>query len=140
MTYHFGTGLQAAVYRALMSDPVLQTLVGAAIHDAPLDLGTGIDAPSEYVTLGEETVLPNDTKTSTGSIHDFEIVVNSARDGFDTIKRISAAICDRLVDGDLALENGRIVGLRFRSARATRGAAPVKRRIALRFRAVIDQD
>ena len=107
MTYHFGTGLQGAVFRALTSDPLLQSLVGAAIHDAPLDLGAGIDAPTDYVTLGEETVLPNDTKTSTGSIHDFEIVVNSARDGFDTVKRIAAAICDRLIDNDLALESGR---------------------------------
>lgn len=140
MSYSFGTGLQAAIYQALTANPLLQSLVGAAIHDAPLDFGTGTDVPSEYVTLGEETVRANDTKTSSGAIHDFEIVVNSARDGFDTVKRIAAVICETLVDRDLVLERGRVVGLRFRSARATRGAAPVKRRIALRFRAVIDQD
>lgn len=140
MSYQFATGLQAAIYAALTSNPVLTGLVGAAIHDAPLDFGSGTDVPPDYVMFGEESVRPNDTQTSSGAIHDFEIVVNSARDGFDTAKRIAAVICDTLVDRDLALEHGRVVGLRFRSARATRAAAPVKRRIALRFRAVVDQD
>ena len=41
---------------------------------------------------------------------------------------------------DLDVEAGRVVALRFLSARAERGRAPEKRRVTLRFRAVVDED
>ena len=83
---------------------------------------------------------PNDTKTSVGAIHDFTVTVHSGRDGFDTAKRIAAAVCACLIDAPMALESGRLVALRFVRAAAERGPAPEKRRVALRFRAVVDQD
>jgi hypothetical protein len=133
MSFAFSAGLQAAVYQRLAGDA---GLAGTAILDAPLEGG----AATDYVTLGEETVRANDTKTSRGAVHDFAVTVHSGRDGFDTAKRIAAAVCASLVDAPLALAEGRLVAMRFLRAAATRGPAPEKRRIALRFRAVVDQD
>ncbi len=138
MSYELAASLQRAVYGRLAGDPELAALVGTAIHDAPRELlGNGA---ADYVTLGEESVRPNDTKTSRGAIHDFNIVVHSARDGFDTVKRIAGAVCASLMATPLELDAGRLVALRFLLAKADRGPAPEKRRVALRFRAVVDQD
>ena len=132
---YFSAGLQAAVYQRLVGDAALSALV-TAIHDAPI----GVAPDADYVTLGEETVRANDTKTSLGALHDFTVTVHSARDGFETAKRIAAAVCACLVDAPLALEAGRLVALRFLRAGAERGPAPGKRKVTLRFRAVVDQD
>lgn len=137
MSYLFGAGLQARIYERLSADATLAGLVGGAIHDAPLEPGP--DGPArDYVTLGEEMVRANDTKTSTGAIHDFTVTVHSARDGFETAKRIAAAVCASLVDAPLALDAGRLVALRFLRAGAERGPGPQKRKISMRFRAVVD--
>jgi hypothetical protein len=135
MSYAFSAALQAAVYQRLAGDA---GLAGTAVLDAPLEAA----APSaaDYVTLGEESARAWDTKTSAGAVHDFGVTVHSARDGFDAAKRIAAAVCASLVDAPLALATGRLVSLRFLRAVAERGPAPEKRRIALRFRAVVDQD
>lgn len=137
MSYAYSAGLQSAVYARLTSDPSLSALIGDAVFDAPLEAAPK-SAISEYVTLGEERVRENGTKTSDGAVHDFQVIVQSARDGFDGAKRIAAAVCDALIEAPLSLQRGRLVDLRFVSARAERGPAPVKRRIALRFRAMID--
>lgn len=139
MSYEFAAALQAAVYGRLASDPEVAGLVGAAIHDAPLSVGAEA-ATGEYLTLGEERARPNDTKTSRGAVHDFTIAIHSGGDGFDRVKRIAGAVCAALIDAPLALDAGRLVALRFLEARAERGRAPEKRRVALRFRAVVDQD
>ncbi len=139
MSYEFSASLQAAVHGRLAGDPALAALVGARIHDAPLDLTAGDTAP-DYVTLGEESVRANGTKTSRGAVHDFTVTVHSGRDGFDTVKRVAGAICASLLGAPLELAAGRVVGLRFLQARADRGPAPEKRRVALRFRAVVDGD
>jgi hypothetical protein len=137
VSYLFSPDLQAAVYQSLADDPTLAGLVGAAIYDGPPE---GVLDPdvAEYVTLGEERVRDGGSKTSLGSVHDFEVTVFSSADGFDRAKRIAAAICANLVDTAFDLDGARVVGLRFLRARAERGASPVKRKIALRFRAVID--
>ena len=137
MSYLFAAGLQAKVYERLAGDAALAELVGTAIHDAPLKPGPE-GAARDYVTLGEETVRANDTKTSTGALHDFTVTVHSARDGFDTAKRIAAAVCASLVDAPLVLDPGRLVALRFLRAGAERGPSPEKRKISMRFRAVVD--
>lgn len=137
MSYLFGAGLQARIYERLAGDPAVVGLVGTAIHDGPLKPGPE-GAPCDYVTLGEETVRSNDTKTSVGSVHDFTVTVHSARDGFDRAKRIAAAICACLVDAPLAIEAGHLVALRFLRAGAERGPGPEKRKISMRFRAVLD--
>ena len=131
--------LQAAVWRRLSEDPVISGLVATAIYDGPPD-GAPNALPDDYVTLGEETARPNNTKTSLGAVHDFEVVVHSRREGFDSAKRIAGAICAALVDAPLTVEGGVLVGLRFLRAKATRGPAPEKRQVTLRFRAVLDQN
>lgn len=137
MSYLFGAGLQARIYERLVSDATLAGLVGTSIHDGMLKPGPD-GAARDYVILGDETVRANDTKTSVGAIHDFTVTVHSARDGFDTAKRIAAAICACLVDAPLPVEAGRLVALRFLRAGAERGPAPEKRKISMRFRAVLD--
>jgi hypothetical protein len=136
VSYEFSAGLQAAVFQRLVGDVALAGLVGGAVFDAPLSVAPDAD----YVTLGEESVRANDTKTSVGAVHDFTVTVHSARDGFEAAKRIAAAVCGCLVDAPLALEAGRLVALRFLRAGAERGPAPEKRKVTLRFRAVVDQD
>lgn len=136
MSYEFAAGLQAAVYGRLAGDAAVAALV-SGIHDAPLERGP---ITEDYVTLGEESVRPNDTKTSRGAIHEFEVAVHSVREGFDRAKRIAGAICASLTGAPLSLQSGRVVALRFLSARAERAKAPEKRRVTLRFRATLDQD
>ena len=138
MSLAFSAGLQARVYERLVGDAGLASLVGGAIYDAPLVPAT--ETAPDFVTLGEETVRANDTKTSVGAIHDFTVTVHSERDGFDAAKRIAAAVCACLVDAPLALEAGRLVALRFLRAGAERGPAPEKRKVTLRFRAVVDHE
>lgn len=137
MSYAFASGLQARVFARLAGDAALAGLVGGAVYDAPPAL---TPAETEYVTLGEESVRDFGTKTSDGAIHDFTVTAHSARDGFDGVKRVAEAVCAALVDAPLALGAGRLVALRFLRASAERGRAPVKRRVVLRFRAVVDQD
>jgi hypothetical protein len=138
VSYELSSALQAAVYRRLVADPALAALVGGAVHDAPPD---GPGAPGgDYVLLGEESVRPWDTKTSRGAAHDFAVTVHSARQGFDAAKRIAGAVCACLVDAPLEIAGGRLVALRFLQARAERGPAPERRRVALRFRAILDLD
>ncbi len=139
MSCAFSFGLQRAVYDRLAGDLELTALVGGAIHDAPPEVPVA-DRPADYVTLGEETVRPFGTKTSLGAIHDFDVNVHSSRDGFERAKAIASAVCGALVDAPIGVEGGRLVALRFLRARADRGPAPERRRIALRFRAVVDED
>ena len=133
----FSAGLQAGVFGRLTGDATLAALTGGAIYDAPPALAP---ADTEYVLLGEETVRANGTKTSEGALHDFTVTVVSGRDGFDGAKQVAAAVCAALVDAPLTLEAGRLVALRFLRAGAERGPAPAKRKVTLRFRAVVDQD
>jgi Protein of unknown function (DUF3168) len=137
VSYALASSLQARVYARLAGDAALSALVGEAIYDAPPAL---TPAETEYVTLGEESVRDFGTKTSDGAIHDFAVTVHSGRDGFDTVKRAAEAVCAALVDAPLALDAGRLVALRFLRASAERGRAPAKRRVVLRFRAVVDED
>ena len=106
MSYLLAAGLQAKVFERLAGDAALGALVGGAVYDAPLGLGP---EQTDYVTLGEETVRDNGTKTSAGAIHDFSVTVHSGRDGFDGAKRVAAAVCGCLVDAPLALEAGRLI-------------------------------
>jgi Protein of unknown function (DUF3168) len=137
VSYAFAADLQAGIYARLAADDALAALVGAAVYDAPPAL---TPEATDYVTLGEETVRDYGTQTSDGAIHDFVVTAHSGRDGFDGVKRVAAAVCAALVDAPLVLAAGRLVALRFVRANAERGRAPGKRRVTLRFRAIVDQD
>ena len=103
MSYVYSAGLQAAIYQRLAGDAALGNLIGTAIYDAPLEPGQEQAAP-DHITLGEEQVRANNTKTSQGAVHDFSVTVHSGRDGFDTVKQIAGAVCAALVDAPLTLE------------------------------------
>ena len=137
MSFAFSAGLQAGVFARLRDDAAVAALIGGAIFDAPPPLDP---EETEYVLLGEETVRSNGTKTSDGALHDFTVTVVSGRDGFDGAKRVAAAVCAALIDAPMALDAGRLVALRFLRAGAVRGPAPARRKVTLRFRAVVDQD
>ena len=129
--------LQGAVYTALTGDAALIALVGTEIYDAPLPLGGALPL-GEHVTLGEEEVKPFDTATSSGGVHDFEVLVHSTANGFSAAKDAAAAIGAVLIGANLQLASGHLVSLRFLKAKAKRGMAPELRRIEMWFRAVVE--
>ena len=129
--------LQGAIYTILIGDAALVALVGAEIYDAPLPVGGALPS-GEHVTLGEEIVKPFGSITSSGGVHDFDVVVHSTANGFAAAKAVSARVSDALVDANLAVTGGHLVSLRFVKAKAKRGLAPELRRIEMRFRAVIE--
>jgi hypothetical protein len=65
-------------------------------------------------------------------------VVSSAA-GFQAAKAVAVAVSDSLVDAELVLARGRLVGLRFVRAVARRLDEGRARRIDLTFRARVEQ-
>ncbi len=137
MTYALSQALQVAIYDHLSNDPTLTGLVGAEIHDAPLAVPVA-DVPDVHVTIGEERVRDGSTKTSDGAEHDFTVTVHTKAGGFSRAKEAAGAICDALIDTPLVLSRGVLINLRFLFARADRDRASAPRRVALRFRAVLE--
>lgn len=129
--------LQGEIYNALIGDAAVTALVGGEIYDAPLP-ASGTVPSGEHVTLGEEAVKPFGSVTSSGGVHDFDVVVHSTANGFAAAKVVAAAVSDVLVDANFSISGGHLVSLRFVKAKAKRGLAPELRRIEMRFRAVIE--
>lgn len=136
MSYGVAAALQTAVFQALDSDATLDTLVGANIFDAP-PTGT---LPPIYVSLGPEDVTDASDKTGHGARHEFVVSVVTDTAGFLTAKEIAAAISDVLVDADLTLTRGHLVGLNFVTAKARRVQDSDVRRIDLRFSARVEDN
>lgn len=134
MSYAISAALQAAVYRALQGDAVLAGLVGNAVYDA---MPAGRMAGT-YVSLGPEETRDASDKTGDGAIHDFVVSVITDKAGFQLAKEAGAAISDVLVDADLTLSRGTLVGLWFLKARAQRVDKGATRRIDLTFRARVE--
>ena len=134
MTYAVSAALQAAVFQSLAADSDLAALVGAAIHDqmppGPVD-GT-------FVSLGPEDVRDLSDQTHRGAEHRFSVSVVSDAAGFRDAKIAAGRIADILVDAKPVLSRGRVVSLRFVSARARRVRAGQTRRIDLSFRAIVE--
>ncbi|WP_417247689.1 DUF3168 domain-containing protein [Celeribacter sp.] len=136
MSYGVSPALQTALYQALSADTILASLVGTAIFDAP-PTGT---VPALYVSLGPEDVTDASDKTGHGARHDFTVSVVADAAGFLTAKDVAARISDLLVDADLTLTRGTLVGLYFLSAKARRVQNSDVRRIDLRFRARVEDN
>jgi hypothetical protein len=131
MSYGTAAALQAAVFQRLTADPVLTGLVGGAIYDsAPPGSAEGT-----YVSLGPEDSRDASDQTARGAVHEFVVSVVTTEAGFQTAKTVASAISDSLVDAQLILARGRMVGLWFLRARARRVDAGDVRRIDLVFRA-----
>lgn len=137
MSYGMAAALQTAVYQYLLGDTGVSGLVGAAIYDA---IPAG-DLPQTYVSLGPEEVRDRSDKSGSGALHRFTVSVVTEVAGFGAAKAVAAAIGDALVDADLTLSRGRLVGLWFERASARRsGKAGRVRRIDLRFRARVEDN
>lgn len=136
MSYAVAAALQEAVYQQLAGDAALAAIVGEAIHDA-IPAGT---LPSIYVVLGAETARDRSDKTGGGAAHDLSISVITDQQGFSQAKQAAAAVNDALVDADLSLSRGRLVGLWFLRAKAKRDTSDGTRRIDMIFRARVEDN
>ena len=136
MSYAVSAALQEAVYQHLSGDAALSAIVGSAIYDA-IPSGT---LPPIYVTLGSETVRDRSDKTGFGADHDFSVSVITGAQGFAQAKQAAASVNDALSDAALSLTRGRLVGLRFLKARASRDTGNGTRRIDLIFRARVEDN
>jgi hypothetical protein len=134
MTYASAAALQSAVYARLAGDAALALLVGAAVYDA---VPAGM-LPETYVSLGAEEARSRGDASGTVADHDIVVTVVSSAAGFATAKAAAAAVSSALQAPGLTLVNGRLMDLRFLSARARRVRDGDVRRIDLRFRARID--
>lgn len=131
MSYGVAQALQEAVYARLTSDVALEALVGAAVYDV---LPAG-DLPPLYVALGAEVARDKSDSTGGGAEHEFTISVVTNNAGFSSAKAAAGAVSDALVDADLSLSRGALVGLRFYRAKAARVGTSDERQINLIFRA-----
>lgn len=137
MTYAIACDLQGAVYRHLLDDSAVSALVGTAIYDA-LPMG---EMPETYVSIGAETVRDRSDISGAGAEHRFTVSVVSDAAGFAQAKAVAGAIGDALLNRNLPLARGRLVGLWFDRAEAKRtGKAGRVRRIDMRFRARVEDD
>ncbi|SHH27862.1 DUF3168 domain-containing protein [Marivita hallyeonensis] len=135
MTYAVAAALQAGVFETLRDDAEVSSLVGDKIYDA---VPKG-QLPELYVALGPEKALDASDKTGRGAWHEFAVSVISDDAGFQGAKEVSAAVCDALIDAEIALARGRLVALNFKRAQAQREKAG-RRRIDLIFRARVEDD
>ena len=130
MSYAIAAALQAAVYQHLQADAAL----GDAIYDAvPPGTQTGT-----YVSLGPEDARDASDMTGAGANHDFVVSVITDEAGFQGAKAAAAAISDALVNADLVLSRGVLVGLWFLRAQARRVDKGETRRIDITFRARVE--
>ena len=134
MSYSMAASLQSAVFQHLESDAALQSLVGSAIYDA----APPGQMPGTYVALGPEDVSDLSDQTHLGAAHEFTVTVVTDVAGFHAAKQVAAAISERLLDADLTLTRGRLIGLSFVRAKAERTAKGTQRTIDLRFRALVE--
>ena len=136
MSYGAAAALQAAIYQLLSTDPAMQALVPSRVFDAAPP-GT---PPDLYVTLGPEDARDRGDKTGHAARHDFTVTVVSEAAGFQAAKEVAAAISDALVDARPPLARGRVVRLDFVRAAARRVGRAARRRIDLRFSALVAED
>lgn len=107
------------------------------IFDAPA-AGDGTPPGGTYITLGNEVAKDRSSASHSGCTLDFEVNVHSDFAGYSAAKEVAGLVVDTLDWANLALSRGALVNLKFLKSRARRGAAPETRRIALVFRAILD--
>jgi hypothetical protein len=138
MTYALSWPLQEGVFQLLSADPGVAAHVGGRIYDAPLPVEAEDEPDGIYVTLGDETVRDWSTSTDHGAQHLLTIAVHAPRRGFAEAKQAAGAISDALLSGMIAMTRGRVVQVRFITARTRREEGDALRRIELRFRATVE--
>ena len=135
MSYATAAPLQAAIYARLSGDAALQALVGAAVHDA-VPPGT---PPGTFVVVGQGETIDRSDVTTAAAEHRLKISVVSAASGFQTAKAVAGAVSDALLARpEPVLAQGRVVGVWFHRAEATRVRSTGARRIDLTFRVLVE--
>ncbi|MEO1676622.1 MAG: DUF3168 domain-containing protein [Pseudomonadota bacterium] len=136
MSYGAAAALQAAIYQALVADPTVSSMTGGRVYDA----APPGEVPALYVALGPETVRDRGDGTGHAARHDFTVSVVAEGGGFQAAKEVAGAISDALVDTRPPLARGRVVRLDFLRATARRVGKATRRRIDLRFAALVAED
>ncbi|MGY6409702.1 MAG: DUF3168 domain-containing protein [Alkalilacustris sp.] len=135
MSYATSAPLQAAIFARLSTDAVVQPLVGSAIHDA-IPPGT---PPGTFVIVGPEEVVDRSDATAAAAEHRLKISVISNAAGFQHAKEVAGAVSDALLNPPPpVLSRGRVVGLWFQRAEASRMRGTGARRIDLTFRVLVE--
>ena len=127
--------LQAAVYARLAGDAAVGAAVGTAVYDA---VPPGPQPPPTYVAIGPEEARDRSDKTGRAALHRFSISVISEAGGFHAAKAVAGAVEAALVTTPLTLSRGRVVALDFERAEARREPNGKRRRVDMRFRAMVD--
>ena len=131
MSYAAAAALQVAIYDRLNG---WAGLAGVSVVDEfPTGGGQGT-----FLILGPERVLDKGDDTGSGAEHQLEISVISDAKGFMDAKNAAAEVSNALVDANLTLTTGVLVGLRFSNAVARRLNRGDARRIDMTFRARVD--
>jgi len=137
MSYGASDGLQRAIYARLSGDAALTALVGSGVFDAE-DLPSSTNPAETYVVIGAERVRDNGSATHAGAVHDFTVAVHSVAEGFSKAKQVAAAVGEALTGSALSVADANLICLRFVSARAERTRLPQRRRITMRFQALLE--
>src|SRR5699024_9399959 len=130
--------LQQALFEAIAADQACAALLGDRIHDAAPPFGPDAGAEGLYLTLGDETVTDWSTASDRGARHRVVLTVHAPQRGFADAKRAAAAVADVVLDGELALSRGRVVGARFAGARTRRAEGDALREVELRFEITVE--
>lgn len=136
MTYALAWPLQQSIFAHLAADLGVSALLGGAIYDAPPHASDGAD--DVYAVLGDERVSPWADRDADGAAHEFTISIHAADRGFASAKQAAGAVCDALIDADLPLSRGVVVGVFFLGAATAREDQGASRRIDLRFRILVE--
>ena len=136
MSYAMSAALQEAVFASLSGNTALTALVGG-IYDSPPP-GDGTPPSGTYITLGDEVAKDRSSASHKGCTLDFEINIHSDFAGYSAAKEVAGLVVDALDWAELFLNRGSLLNLKFLKSRARRGVAPETRRIALVFRAILD--
>ena len=134
MSYGAAAALQQAVYQALLADAEVMAQSGGAIYDA---VPSGL-VPPLYLSLGAEDASSRYDGDGAIARHRVTVSVISDAAGFQSAKLLAAAVCAVLDGAAPPLDHGQILDLHFEQARARRAGRNRKRRIDLRFAALVD--
>ncbi|MEM6971926.1 MAG: DUF3168 domain-containing protein [Pseudomonadota bacterium] len=140
MTYALALPLQQAVFQHLSADPGVTALAAGRVFDAPPQLSGDAEAEAAYAVIGDESVQDWSSADTAGAAHTLGISVFATERSFIEAKRLAGAVSDALIGVHPAMSRGRIVTMRFLSARTRREQQGRVRRIDLRFRALIEDD
>ncbi|UWQ21005.1 DUF3168 domain-containing protein [Jannaschia sp. W003] len=132
MSFGSSEALQRACFAALTADGPLAALVGGVFDAAPR-----AGPPETYVALGPERVSRTAHRGGVVAVHDFQVSVVTAAEGYAGAKRAAARV-EAVLEAGVALDAGRLLGIALRGARARRDRRDGTRRVDLTFRARIE--